>query len=644
MRNVLIGLLLLFSFVSSVCNAQPGRDSIRTLIKTLPEDTTKLDVYYAYGLVMEDVDLDSAAFYYKKAEQISDRYNHIRGKIRFASNYSAILNFWGKLDESHQLNSQAHQLAISHNLHPEMGKTATNVGNVHNYRGRYDSAVFYYLKAASLFEKYGEKRYLNTVYQNIGIAFDALEDFDRALEYSLKSIALSEQSGDSIALASALNNAAGSLSSGKLYDSSITFSNRALAISEKINYQFGQLAAHVTAGNANAHLDKHEEAIAHFQASQVAAEKMNYPDGRSSALHGLAASYFKIKEFALAHEHAMEALALSEKRKISTDLLQQYKLLADIKAALGQHTEAYHYLEKFVNLNDSLSGNDVRKIAAGLERKYESARKDQLLAEQALMLEVNENIIETRNMWLMSAVVGVVLLLIIIILFSLYHRQKQNLHRKGMLAMQQNQELIRLKATLDGQHEERQRIAKEMHDEMGSGLTTISFLANTIAEEYPAEKKTIKISEITRQMVNQMNEIVWSLNREQDNLEDLVVYIRHNISDLLDSVSLVCNFRIPDDIPDLTLSGIQRRNVYLVVKEAVHNIIKHAHAEEVSICMEFDKGIRITIADNGKGFSPEVTQRPGHGLKNMQYRMNKIGGAWEMVKTNPVTILITLPL
>ena len=142
MRNVLIGLLLLFSFASSVCKAQPQRDSIRTLIKILPEDTAKLDVYFAYGTLMEDVDLDSAAFYYKKAKQISDRYNHIRGKIKFASNYSAILNFWGKLDESHQLNSQAHQLAINHDLHPEIGKTAANLGNVHNYRGKYDSAIF----------------------------------------------------------------------------------------------------------------------------------------------------------------------------------------------------------------------------------------------------------------------------------------------------------------------------------------------------------------------------------------------------------------------------------------------------------------------------------------------------------------------
>jgi two-component system, NarL family, sensor kinase len=238
-------------------------------------------------------------------------------------------------------------------------------------------------------------------------------------------------------------------------------------------------------------------------------------------------------------------------------------------------------------------------------------------------------------------VISLALTIAIFILLYRFYRQRQKLQKKEVAVLQQQQEVIRLRATLAGQHEERVRIAKEIHDEIGSGLTTLVFLTNAFPKTEEYKKTYDKLTGLARQMVNQMNEIVWSLNSEQDTLEDLVVYIRHSISEMANAATIHCEFSIPAAIPSWSLTGIQRRNIYLVIKEAVHNAVKHANASAIYVAMDFSEKIWFQVRDDGQGMNTEGS-RFGNGLKNMQYRMQQIGGEWKLVETTPVTIEISL--
>jgi signal transduction histidine kinase len=153
-----------------------------------------------------------------------------------------------------------------------------------------------------------------------------------------------------------------------------------------------------------------------------------------------------------------------------------------------------------------------------------------------------------------------------------------------------------------------------------------------------------KIKSTAESLIRKMNEIIWTMNYEQDSLDSLIAYIRINAAETLDNASIRYRFHISDPIPDLPVNQKFRRNVYLAVKEAVHNIIKHAAATEVSISILTDQALEIAIQDNGKGFDHSRQQRFGNGIKNIEQRMRDLGGRFELVNEQGTLVRLSIPL
>ena len=182
---------------------------------------------------------------------------------------------------------------------------------------------------------------------------------------------------------------------------------------------------------------------------------------------------------------------------------------------------------------------------------------------------------------------------------------------------------------------ERTRISEDMHDEVGARLTEIGILSElarkSIEDPRQAEMQIHKISETSREVIANIGEIIWAINAKNDSLDDLVAYLREYTSKYLGTTAIKCTFEIPDAIPELHLSTEARRNIFLVVKEAVHNIVKHSGATDVRMRVSFlSEQIEIRIEDNGRGFDTEQSSRFGNGLRNMEKRMNEIGGTFEI--------------
>jgi signal transduction histidine kinase len=114
-------------------------------------------------------------------------------------------------------------------------------------------------------------------------------------------------------------------------------------------------------------------------------------------------------------------------------------------------------------------------------------------------------------------------------------------------------------------------------------------------------------------------------------LDDLAAYLRQYASKFLETAAIPCTFDIPDAVPALHLSAEARRNIFLVVKETLHNIVKHSGAADVRLRLSIDsQNIEIKIEDSGKGFDAAQPSRFGNGLRNMQKRMNDIGGTFAL--------------
>jgi signal transduction histidine kinase len=178
---------------------------------------------------------------------------------------------------------------------------------------------------------------------------------------------------------------------------------------------------------------------------------------------------------------------------------------------------------------------------------------------------------------------------------------------------------------------ERARISQDMHDDVGASLTRISILSEVARNrsDLPDETRQSlgQISDTSRGVMEEMSQIIWALNPKNDTLEGLVSYLRRFANEYLEPTSVNCTFDVPETLPIRALSVEVRRNVYLVVREALHNVVKHSGATKVLISMKMiEHGFRLIIKDDGKGFDPVKLEIPGNGLVNMKKRMNDIGG------------------
>ncbi|WP_298711127.1 sensor histidine kinase [uncultured Chitinophaga sp.] len=195
--------------------------------------------------------------------------------------------------------------------------------------------------------------------------------------------------------------------------------------------------------------------------------------------------------------------------------------------------------------------------------------------------------------------------------------------------------------------QERARISSDMHDDLGSGLSTIRLLseiAKRKIKDTGQTKEIERISEAAGELVDKMSEIIWAMNSSNDSLANLIAYMRSFAADFLEHAHIQHHFIIPESIPNVKLSGGTRRHIYLAVKESLHNVVKHSQATEVIIEVKVFKNMTIMIKDNGKGFDPEKVRLFGNGLKNIEKRMQQVGGQADIISQNGTTVFLDIPL
>ncbi len=224
-------------------------------------------------------------------------------------------------------------------------------------------------------------------------------------------------------------------------------------------------------------------------------------------------------------------------------------------------------------------------------------------------------------------------------------------HRLEVLAAQQAME------------RERMRIAKDMHDEIGSKLTKISFMSERAKGELrgqePVARKLDSIAHTSRDLLQSLDEIVWAVNPHNDTLEHLAAYLGHYATEYLQNTAVECELHIPQGLPHFPLSAEIRHNLFLAFEESLNNALKHGKASRIRVDMQTGTAFfEIKVEDNGCGFdadallsangnsNPTPGRRVGNGLRNLQQRLADTGGQCT-VHSRPghgTTVTLTVPL
>lgn len=237
--------------------------------------------------------------------------------------------------------------------------------------------------------------------------------------------------------------------------------------------------------------------------------------------------------------------------------------------------------------------------------------------------------------WWFLSLAAILIISLLIVGFRFYYRKKLE---KQMAVLEKQQAI----------EKERTRIATDMHDDLGAGLSRIKFLSETIGikkqQQVPIEEDVNKIREYSHEMIDKMGEIVWALNEKNDTLSDLLSYTRSYAVEYLSQNGISCKTELPENIPPVFVSGEFRRNVFLTIKEALHNIVKHSQATQVHLIIHTGRQLLINLKDNGIGFDKINTRPFSNGLTNMESRIKEIGGKIEIVNKNGTLVNLSIPL
>jgi len=340
------------------------------------------------------------------------------------------------------------------------------------------------------------------------------------------------------------------------------------------------------------------------------------------------------------YEEALSALkqvdTTSNRLKDAQNRALYYSWLSQSYRGLGKIDSALLYTDE---------ASIARQLAS--REKYDDAIREieESYQNKVLASDLRQTTLTLRSRNYLTAFIALLLLgsILALILFRRLAAQKRKtledqIKLKNVEA--QNQKLKALES-------ERTRIASEMHDDLGGGLTSIKFLSQSLLRktEDQAQKKQIhKIADNAQQLVSNMSEIIWAMNAGFDTLEDLIAYSRRYAYEYMEDYPVQLSFKVLGDTTGIALRGERRRHILLILKEALHNTAKHAQATEVNVTFAINQDqLVLTIKDNGVGL--ETTDAPtGNGLKNMQKRAESMGGFATISSDHGTTVSMTIPL
>ena len=226
-----------------------------------------------------------------------------------------------------------------------------------------------------------------------------------------------------------------------------------------------------------------------------------------------------------------------------------------------------------------------------------------------------------QTLWFRCTLAGAITLLVC---GSILYAGRRRMQRQ--LALLERQQAV---------EKERGRIAKDMHDQLGAGLTQIGLLGEFARREAgkdgPTRKHAERISGLARELAQTLDEIVWAVNPRNDTLNKLGAYLAAYAENFFQGTPIRCRLDIPPGLPAYPLSTEFRHNLFLTVKEALNNIAKHSHASEAHLQLSLDNGcLKLVIQDNGTGFLVASGGSSRNGLTNINERMAEIGGQVEI--------------
>jgi two-component system sensor histidine kinase UhpB len=562
--------------------------------------------------------------------------NPIEQKVRQADSIYNIANYRDALRKF----NEAVDVALKTNNYNEARKAYNGIGNCYAQLGEHVLSLSHYQKALKLpGVRTGTDR--ARIYKNIGALYSEQKDFDTAIEYYNLALDDARAGQDSILMGDCLNNIGVVQEQLKDYNAALSSYTSALEIYRKekvrqrISVALNNLAIVYKA------LGKFENALQFYKEAMSLAELEKDAFTIAATHNNIGNLYSAMGK----HRQALDycRLAYSQAKAIEATevviealdgMAEAYENLADYRGALKYRKEYEDVLQTYI------SSSRTAELAE-LRIQYDTELKDASIRElqqkdviRRLQIDEQKQKLQSRTMLLL----GFLILLAALLAAAWFRLQRQRLRA----------EAERQRAIVETEEQERLRIARDIHDDLGSGLSKINFLSELIlqksAQDPEIHENTVAVRETATKMIGNMRDLIWALNPENTTLANLIARIREYSTDYLGEFPISVHYNFPDEVPNNAITKESHRDIFMVVKESTNNIVKHSLATRVEIEIKLDDSFfTLSITDNGRGIDPEHI--PGNGLSNMRKRMAGLSGTVQVISSETGTkIIATVPI
>lgn len=647
--SCLLFLTIIF-FPSGIKAQQYVEDSLN---KIIAQSKNEGDIAKAYnGLAFEysRKDLARSRGYLNEAIAIGKRTGNF---TRLSASYSQLvylLHDYGKPDSAeHYINEVKklyEQAAVSEKN--AVGSNYYTVGALYYKRtGAFQKAIPFFEKAIELFGKMNDRQSVAGQTLNLGNTYLAIGNYQKATEQHLKSLRIFEEIDNKRGISFCYQSLSNSFTKLGQYNRALFYANKSLKTKTALNDRKGLGSAESNIGDIYLGMGEFDKSLLHYTASiNYAREVKSFPDEMGN-YQNMAKVYKAKKDFKQAAEYfnkskmlavqlkdtpsvaAIEAelitLQKSEnattfaenKLKSSIELFQErgdmnrqaagYKNMVDFYIANKEFDKALEYNNKYHQAIDSLSNNDLQMQIQKMEELYNVEKKE----KEITLLKKDQELSQAKFQKQKVFQYGILVLagLLLLSAFLLFNRYK----------LRQRMQQLEL----------RNRIAADLHDEVGSSLSSIHMLSQMAAQQgNEATHKDIlaRMSSNAKETMDKMGDIVWMIKPGETEAASLRQRMERFAYEISSSKNISLQLSL-EELDKAKLSMEQRKNIWLIFKEVVNNAVKYSNAEKMEIAAFLqNKELVLQIQDFGKGFDSGLVKK-GNGLNNMQQRATDIGAS-----------------
>lgn len=455
-----------------------------------------------------------------------------------------------------------------------------------------------------------------------------LQQWYKAGQFMDLACALAVRNGDSTQVMSIIAN------KGVLYFQQKNYSKAREYLYPALVYARAKANLELTVGSA--HMigeillteQRYKEALSYAREAYRASKRSRVINNWLKSSHLMARVYTHTGLYSLALKYLEPTVQYAVAHDVSSINVDSYDDLSTIYEGLGQYRKALHYKQKQFQLYDAMVGAETAERIAEVEAKYKTAEKDKMIVQKELLLVRQQSRIRDKNIWIGVLGTGGMLLSVLILGLYTRKRQKEKLQDARIINMEQDREIVALKARMEGEEEERARLARDLHDGVVVKFSAVKMNLSILPEQHNSLEDASDFQKIIRRLDEATTELrATAHNLLPDTLLEggLTEAIHYFCKEIQQSSGLLIDIQQYTDIPRFQ-PGFEL-SVYRIVQELVQNVLKHAGASRILVEIVYHDILSITIEDNGKGFDTTAEcMTGGIGIRNLRSRVASLNG------------------